>query len=245
MFNQIEHIVEPNRLLLTWQSLDDSKSRTRFAVGQLEATSPPAFTYFSEESFLRLNGKPLAYIRSLGYAQYPAFNVTKLRHSDGVLEAFLRRLPPRNRSDFDKYISHFRLSRNTPFSDFALLGITEAKLPADGFALVDPLDDTGKARELMVEVVGHRHYPCDMVGAIGEPVDLIPEPQNQWDPNAVMVFARGQTVGYINRFQCNAFQLWIREARVTAVIERVNGTEERPRLYIFARVAPRLASLAA
>lgn len=245
MPNQIEHIVEPNRLLLTWQSLDDCKSRTRFAVGQLEATSPPTFTYFSEESFLRLNGKPLSHIHSLGYAQYPAFRPAKLRHSDGVLEAFLRRLPPRNRSDFDKYISHFRLSRDTSFSDFALLGITEAKLPADGFALVDPLDERAKARELMVEVVGHRHYNCDMAGSLGEPVDLVPEPQNQWDPSAIMVFARGTKVGYINRFQCSAFQQWIGEGRVAAVIERVNGTSEHPRLYIFARVTPRHTSLAA
>ncbi|MDL2401588.1 HIRAN domain-containing protein [Rhizobium mayense] len=245
MLNQIEHIVEPSRLLLTWQTLDDSKSRTRFAVGELQAASPPTFTYYSEDEFFRVNGKPLTYIRSIGYAQYPAFKPTKLHHVDGVLEAFLRRLPPRNRADFDKYITHFRLSRNTTISDFALLGITEAKLPADGFALVDPLDDTVKTRELMIEVVGHRHYPSDLDGALGEAVDLIPEPENQWDPHAVMVLARGMKVGYINKFQCAAFLQWISEDRVTAVIERVNGTADHPRLYIFVRVSPRLASLAA
>jgi hypothetical protein len=245
MPNQIEHIVEPGRLLLTWQSLDDARSRTRFAVGQVEAGCPPTFTYFSEESFLRLNGKSLADIRALGYAQYPAFNPSKSRHADGVLDAFLRRLPPRNRADFDKYISHFRISRSTAFSDFALLGITEAKLPADGFALVDPLDDTARPRELMVEVVGHRHYRCDLAGALGDSVELLPEPQNQWDPNAIMVVARGQKVGYINKFQCSAFHRWIDERRVTAVIERINGTAEHPRLYIFAKVSPGLASLAA
>ncbi|GES47134.1 hypothetical protein RsS62_63860 [Rhizobium dioscoreae] len=245
MPNQIEHIVEPRRLLLTWQTLDDSKTRTRFAVGELRAGSRPSFTYFSEDEFLRLNGKSLAEVRSIGYAQYPAFKPTKPHHTDGVLEAFLRRLPPRNRADFDKYISHFRISGSADLSDFALLGITEAKLPADGFALVDPLDDTEAAREMMIEVAGHRHYPCELTGAIGEAVELTPEPENEWDPSAVMVFAQGKKVGYINKFQCAAFKKWIQESRVGAVIERVNGTATHPRLYIFARVSSRLTSLAA
>ena len=245
MPNQIEHIVEPRRLLLTWQSLDDAKPRTRFAVGELESGSPPTFTYFSEEKFLHLNGRSLADIRSLGYAQYPAFKPSKPRHVDGVLDAFLRRLPPRNRTDFDKYISHFRISRSTEFSDFALLGITEAKLPADGFALVDPLDDTASPRELMVEVVGHRYYRGNLIGTLGEPVELIPEPNNQWDPHAITILVRGQTVGYINRFQCSAFRQWIVERRVTAVIERMNGTIDHPRLYIFAKISPSFESLAA
>lgn len=245
MPNQIDHIVEPNRLLLTWQTLDDTKTRTRFAVGELEAASQATFTYFTEDEFLRLNGKSLEYVRSIGYAQYPAFNPTKLKHSNGVLDAFLRRLPPRNRADFDKYIGHFRLSRNARVSDFALLGITEAKLPADGFALVDPLDDTDLPRELMIEVAGHRHYPCDLGGALGESVELISEPDNQWDPHAIMVWARGKKVGYINKFQCAAFNRWIVEGRVSAVIERFNGTAEHPRLYIFARVSSRAESIAA
>ncbi|RVE85926.1 hypothetical protein CN238_22795 [Sinorhizobium meliloti] len=247
MPNSIEHIVEPKRLLLTWQSLDEGTTRTRFAVGELTAQPSPAFRYYTEREFFSLNGKSLEAIRSLGYTRYPAFKPERELHTDGVLDAFMRRLPPRSRDDFENYRQHFRLGRGVPISDFALLAVTEAKLPSDGFALVDPLDDTWQRRELLVEVVGHRHYAatCDLDGALGESVQFSPEPANPHDPNAVVVTARGQKAGYINRFQCKAFHVWMREHRLNAVIERMNGEPGYPRIHLFVTVTAAKGVIAA
>ena len=159
----------------------------------------------------------------------------------------MRRLPPRGRKDFDQYKHHFRISPDLSVSDFQLLAMTEAKLPSDGFALVDPLDQTCSARDLLVEVVGHRHYAseCDLSNGMGRQVELSSEPENPKDPNAVVVMLSGQKLGYINRFQAKSFLLWLRENRVLATVERLNGEPGYPRLYIFARVAAKEGVIAA
>jgi hypothetical protein len=49
-------------------------------------------------------------------------------------------------------------------------------------------------------LVGMKHRGTEALVASlpqGEPLELIREPTNQFDPNAIKVFARGQHVGYI------------------------------------------------
>ncbi len=239
MSNIIKHVVEPQRLLLTWQSLSDQATRTRFAVGELTTTPQPSFRYYGEDEFEAVNGRPPGFIRSIGYTQYPAFNTTHAVHTHGVVAAFMRRLPPRNRKDFDAYKQHFLIGPTTTLSDVSLLALTEARLPSDGFSFIDPLDDPSPPRELFVEVVGHRHYAgaCSLVGAMGETADFVAEPENPHDPNAIFVEVRSRKVGYINRFQCATFLTWMKQGRLDAAIERMTGESGRPRLHLFVRVA--------
>lgn len=247
MTNVIQHIVEPASLLLTWQSLAENATRTRFAVGELRNESAPLFRYFDDAEFEALNGRSLASIRDIGYRQYPAFDPTRTVHTEGVLAAFMRRLPPRSRKDFDHYQRHFRLASGLQISDFALLAMTGAKLPSDGFSLVDPLDQTWQPRELLIEVVGHRHYSegCDLTNSLDSQVQLCAEPDNPKDPNAVVVTWLEQKIGYINRFQANSFLIWMRENRVVATIERLNGEPGYPRVYLFVKVAAKEGMVAA
>jgi hypothetical protein len=184
---------------------------------------------------------------ALGYQGYPAFDLTTTEHTADVLSAFLHRLPPRSRIDFAVYQEHFRVGRWIAVSDFALLGLTEAKLPSDGFSLVDPLDDTGRQIDLVLEVAGYRYYAeaVDLSGAVGDPVEFVAEPTNSFDPAAMMVCFRGQRIGYINRLQAHAFHRWSSEDRVSAVIDRVNGDPQKPRAFIFVQVGPRKEQMAA
>jgi hypothetical protein len=161
-------------------------------------------------------------------------------HSDGVLSTLMRRLPPRNRPDFREYKRQFRLSDSLELSDFALLGQTEAKLPSDGFSVVDPLNPEAASCDLMLEIAGYRYYVREQplgVG-IGNPVELLPEPDNPKDPNAVKVAIGERTIGHINRLQAPTFLRWLAKRHVTAVIERLNGNPDRPRAFIFVRVRP-------
>lgn len=170
---------------------------------------------------------------------------TKIRHDDSivytksVLSPFLRRLPPRSRSDFGDYLKSFRISPTAHISDFALLGLTEAKLPSDGFSLVDEYEDREGERELLVELAGHRYYRSKLTRALstGEPVKLELEPSNPSDPNAVVVRYFDEPLGYINRLQASAFREWINKGRVEAHLEKINGTESKPKAFIFAKVS--------
>jgi HIRAN domain len=236
----IQTICEPQRLLLAWQASDPDGERTRFAVGELLRER--------DQCVLRyLAGEQVDRARSLGFSGYPAFDASHVEHRKGVMAAFLRRLPPRSRSDFEAYKTQFRLASDLKFSDFALLAYTEAKLPSDGFSIVNPLTDVCGPCQFVFEVAGHRHY----AGKLGKPltvgqrVNLVPEPTNKWDPNAVRIEANSEVVGYVNRLQAAAFLRWIDRGVVEAYVDRLNGNAARPRLFMFVNVIAERAPKAA
>ena len=250
MINYIKNIVEPRRLLLAWQAPETSDSnRTRWAVGEIIARDGSfALNYFDLAEFARYNDGSLQAIVEMGYVGYPAFKIKKKVHSIGVLEAFMRRIPPRTRSDFSQYQYHFRISENLTVSDFAMLALTEAKLPSDGFSIVDPFDDELSQRELVLEVAGFRHYAdANLVSAnlLGQRVEFEHEPENVRDVNAIRILLDGQRIGYVNRLQTRPFHRWLRENRVCAVVERLNGDISRPRAFIFVQVNRNADSIAA
>ncbi len=251
MANLIERVVEPRKLLLAWQAPDSRDSdRFRWVVAILDCSGNNCtLRYLRDDAeFRSLNaGRELADLHALGYEGFPAFNMKRLVHDRGVLRTFMRRLPPRSRSDFQEYEQQFRLSPRLEFSDVALLGLTEAKLPSDGFSLVDPLDPDATHCDLMLEIAGYRyHAPAENAGMrIGMPVELQPEPENPHDTNAVRIDAGRRKLGYVNRLQAPTFRRWLETRRVTCVIERLNGRPGHPRAFVFVRVRPLVLKAAA
>lgn len=236
MKNWIEHVHEPDRLLLAWQAPDSVGDRQRWAVGELtRAGADATLRYFTDEEFKAHNfNQPFEKMFGYGFRGYPAFPMDQAVHADNVLEAFMRRLPPRNRSDFDRYREHLSLRPETKISDFALLGLSEAQLPSDGFSVVDPLSPDAEPCELISELAGYRYYVKNHPAPpIGQKVQLVPEPENPFDPNAVMVLNDDGKLGYINRIQAPAILEWIRQGRASALVERLNGRPDRPRAFIY------------
>lgn len=242
MAHLIEALCEPRQLFLAWQSPNlDPKKRYRWAVGLIvPRASEFTLHYFrSGQEFEEHNqGRPYRELADLGYAGYPAFDPAQKDHEVGVRAALMRRLPPRQRSDFGDYLRLFHLPENAPLSDLSLLGRTEATLPSDGFSLVDPLDGGAAACDVLLEVAGYRHYAGDAPAAVGEAVEILREPDNSFDPDAVELRVQGIRLGYVNRLQARAFHGWLEHASIDAWVERLNGTSERPRAFIFVRVRP-------
>ncbi len=243
----IEHLPEPSRLLLAWQAPHDT-DRFRWAVAECTRhDGQVSLRYFQAGAeFEAINqGRTLAQLQATPYSGYPAFSPKQPIHGSGVLEALMRRIPPRSRRDFIDYRRRFRLSDTVDPSDFALLGLAEAKLQSDGFSIVNPLDRTTDLCDLLLEVAGYRHYARHGPAvAPGDRVALVAEPGNRFDPNAISVAESGRTLGYINRLQSAAFHAWLNTRHVDAWIERLNGSLDRPRLYIFVRVRPSLMQAA-
>lgn len=243
MENWIEATAEPRRLFLAWQAPDHLNDRFRWAVAILDPRGEDcALRYLrGTREFESFNqGRTFEQLTALGFQGHPAFNMRREVHSDGVLLTLMRRLPPRSRSDFHEYKRQFRLSDSLELSDFALLGQTEAKLPSDGFSVVDPLDPETGYCDLLLEIAGHRYYVREQpIGVdVGHPIELLPEPESAYDPNAVKVTIGQRKIGNINRLQAPAFLRWLAERRVTGAIERLNGKSDRPRAFIFVRVRP-------
>jgi hypothetical protein len=227
-------------------------NRYRWAVGELGRPGSDGdwtLRYFRPGSeFEALNrGHSFDELYSLGYRGYPAFNPKRELHDAGVAEAFKRRIPPKRRPDFQDYKRQFRLAPDLDPSDFALLGLTEAKLPSDGFSIVDPLDGSVASCDLMLEIAGYRYYAQNgaITVEVGEPVDVLAELGNAKDVNAVQICADGRKIGNINRLQAGAFQRWLAERNMSAVIERLNGKPNWPRAFIFVRVRPEQTRVAA
>lgn len=239
----IEALYEPVQLILAWQPAALDGSRFRWAVAVLRPVEDGEIElrYLEPgEEFEGLNsGKTFEELRALGYSGYPAFSMGRSIHRAGVRAALLRRLPPRQRSDFGAYAAQFRLREPERLSDFALLGRTEAKVPSDGFSIVDPLDPQVDCCDLLLEIAGYRHYMDGVPQLeVGRPVQIAEEPDNEFDSNAVSTLVDGIKIGNINRLQAAAFLGWLQTHCVEATVERVNGNAERPRVFLFVTIRP-------
>jgi hypothetical protein len=250
MEHWIHYPPAPKELLLAWQAPSNVEKRSRWAVGRLTlANGQATFDYLDEAEFTSLNnGRTSEELRLTGYAGYPAFDLKK-RPIDGfhehVLEAFLRRLPPSNRSDYTAYLEYFRLLPSTPISGLGLLAITEARLPSDGFSLVDPLDPEATRLDLVIEVAGYRFQPQVPGLTVGAELRLAPEPSNPHDANAVAIYSGDHRIGYVNRLQARTLREWLKTRSVSCWIARLNGRPEAPRAFAFLQVRPAADSIAA
>lgn len=228
--NLIEHTFSPRRLLLTWQA-PAGRGRTRFAVGELrDRNGTICFRYLPQ-------GEDYHRACELGFTGHPAFRTGGVEYTEGVMDAFLRRVPPRSRGDFDRFLKQWRLPAAAGLSDFALLAYCGAKLPTDGFSLVWPLEEVQAPGEVLLEVAGF----CQQgIGAeelsAGMPVHFIAEPDNPKDERALRIDADGRGVGYVNHLQRATVAQWLERYEVNAVVEQVNGTADRPTVYVFCRV---------
>ena len=249
----IEHLAEPKELLLAWQAPPSVEDRLRWAVGRLLKVGDGAvFNYLRGEEFSALNhGRSVEDLTAAGFSGYPAFDTNPKRrpfgsHEERALEAFLRRVPPALRPDFSNYLAHYRIRPPTELSPFGLLGVTEARLPSDGFSLVDPLEPSACCVDIVFEVAGVRFYnQSDVEIKAGDPLELEPEPANPVDPYAIMVKAAGCLIGYVNRLQAKTIGAWQRERLTECWVARANGSRSSPVAYAFLQVRPIVQAIAA
>lgn len=132
--NLIKHIIEFDKLNLVWQS-ENEPNHLRYVVAHLIRNGNDVQLIYLKST------KDFDAARSLGFEGYPSFKIEKEIHSNGVLEAFQRRIPARSRGDFYKYLEMFRLPPDSNISDFALLGYSGAKLPGDEFSILPSSED--------------------------------------------------------------------------------------------------------
>ncbi len=236
MIKYIEHIVEPKRLILVWQEpLTSRGSRLRRIVGELvredNESKEILLRYFHGEEDFELAKRD-------GFIGFLAFPIKRKEYNLNVLDTLVRRIPPRSRSDFKDYLENLRIRPESAISDFALLGYSEARLPGDGFSIVNSYEDTTPPFEFLTEVSGFRYHE----GMAKEPpsghlVNFVKEPENKVDPNAIAVMCEDRKIGYVNRAQLSGIHSFLDNAQVNAFIDRFNGTTDRPRVQLFVEVS--------
>lgn len=226
----LNHIIEPARLLLTWQPLDEqSKSRTRRIIGEVQKDSDGIVIFHYLKNTLDYEEAWKA-----GFVGYPSFSTQQDKFSQGVIQSLMRRIPSRQREDFSDYLAQHRLPAPFDYSDMALLGYTGARLPSDGFALIPVFPADKIPCDLLMEVAGLRYVYFQSINNIqaGDLVTFEIEPGNLVDPDALAVMHKGHRIGYVNRAMKNNFHGWLRDHHITATVERINGKPERPLVYV-------------
>ena len=228
--NILHHIVEPSRLLMTWQPQDEAApSRTRQVIGEVcvEPDRQIVFRYLKDTPDFEEACK-------VGFKGFPAFRLEDVETRQGVIGSLTRRLPPRTREDFADFLAQHRLPAPFNYSDLALLGYTGARLPSDGFALVPDFSEDAVPCDYLMEVAGLRHVPGTDVTRIhvGDAVTFEVDRANPVDQDALLVRCQGQKIGYVNRALRATFHCWLRAHQVSARVEKLNGKPERPLVYV-------------
>jgi len=228
----IEHIIEPDRLLLSWQA-QDSEARSRYVVAELlNQQEGVTLNYLTESSDFQL-------ALEHGFSGHPAFQVSEGSTFDNqVLDAFSRRLPPRNRSDFPRYLELRGINPSSNLSEFALLGYTGAKLPDDGFEIYHPFSGSPPKFEIIIEIAGFRHK--SEINSedlnLNDRISFVSEPDNIHDANAIRIELEGTRLGYVSHSNVDMFQRYLSEGyNIEADVFRKNGTADRPLIYLFTR----------
>lgn len=227
----ISHLLEPSRLLLVWQRpMIDGGRRSRRVIGEVVRKNQDSavFRYLTEaEDFQEA--------RDEGFQGYPAFRMNRPQHEVNVMEAFMCRLPSRKRGDFADYLAAHSLPADFSGSDFSLLAHTGARLPGDGFEVIPDLSGGQTPFDLIIEVAGTRHQDgvqLDSV-AVGDLVELRPEPSNKFDPNAIEVLhSSGGRLGYVPKPYCEMLRPLLNSARLSASIQKLNGRPDRRLVYL-------------
>lgn len=227
----IEHIFTPTRLLLAWQAPGGGRL---FSVGELlNRDGIIKFRYLSDSDDFRMAVEQ-------GFSIYPAFPICESEYSEDVMAAFMRRLPPRSRGDYSKYLEQWRLRNDACLSDFALLAYSGAKLPSDGFSVVWPLEEVTAPGEILLEVAGFRYQGVGLNElSVGMSAAFVPEPENESDDKALRIEVGGKRIGYVKRAQRDVVMKWLSDYDLNISLERFNGTDDRPVVYIFCRLSER------
>jgi len=228
----IEHIIEPAKLLLTWQSPDE-KHRTRYIVAELNRVGNEISLSYLPET------KDFVSAQEWGFEAYPAFQDIGMIHHN-VLDAFMRRLPPRARGDFSQYLEGLRLKPDVQISDFALLGYSGAKLLSDGFSIIHPFNDVSGSCEMLLEASGYRHIHNgnNFTIQMNDPASFSIEMNDAIQEEAIRIDVDGKRIGYVNRGLIPTYTDWIKNGRIAgAWIDKINGTPGKPAVYLYVQVS--------
>ena len=162
MDHWIEEVGHPERLLLAWQAPDDLRDRVRWAVGELTAEGNSGqFRYYADDESSDSTQGARRCAHGCGVPGLPCIQCAEVERADylrdGVIDAFMRRLPPPTRSDFPRYLEHFRL-RSATGTQPAVAAGGHRSAPAQRRVLADrSLGCRRRGRDVVFEIAGHRH----------------------------------------------------------------------------------------
>lgn len=235
----ISKIIEPQRMLVVWQAPNVALKQaagTRFIVGEIRNSG-------GGNTWLKYyNNQDTEAARKLGFTGLTTYPYEPDKEfNSNLVEILSKRLPPSSRTDYEDYLRSYRISpQASGISTLSLLAYTTGKLAGDGFTFLNSFEGISPPFDFTFEIAGFRHcgqkeFPNLSVLQDKE-VILLPETSNQHDSGAVAVQYQGKVLGYVPKGLTDAIKNLTGQYKVSAFIERINGTPERPSVLIFVEV---------
>jgi hypothetical protein len=227
----IEYPLHIKTLYLTWQP---KGNQVRYFVAEIKEISEKKYRFEYNIDSLEFKKATEA-----GFSGVPSFKIQDRYHYGNVLGLFLKRLPPKSRRDFSKYLEHYGISKELEIDDFTLLAHTGAQLPSDGLALIPKIEEAKLPFDYIMEVAGTRHHitnlELDLIPE-GTEIQFIHEEDNSHDGDAISINYDSKKLGYVNKMLCGVIGKLLTTNNVSGHIFRKSGTEKRPLIYLLIRV---------
>ena len=226
---EVNHIFEPSRLFLAWHHLGEKSQRPRRIVGELyKSGSSISFRYLRDTEDYKLAEKE-------GFIGFPAFARSNAIYED-ALDAFTKRIPPRKRADFDRYLSQYGLSANFNGSILSLLGYTGARLASDSFELCPDYSDITLPADLVIELAGANYHIAEKpLPAEGDTVEFFEEPDNEYDENAIAAYCQQTKIGYISRPLTHGFSELIKKTKIEGQILKSSRQQDKVQILVLVK----------
>lgn len=235
----VEHIVEPKKLLVLWQALDGTLGKAtgeRFIVGEIINNGiNSTLTYFDNEDTRNAVSKGFK-----GLTSYP-FLASKT-YNDNIETVLANRLPPDTRGDYEDFLKAYRLSPAAAknVSPLSLLANTTGNLMGDGFTFLPVLQDVAPPFQFTFDIAGFRYcegMTIQPIGSLqGAEVVFMHEKENNFDKDAVAIYYSNKKLGYVPKGLNRAILDLQEKNHISATVERINGTVERPNILVFTEI---------
>lgn len=182
-----------NTLFLIW---NDPESHSNYVVGRLTRDTVYRFVYYGDYKEAQKKG----------WTFLPAFPEEAQYECDELFPAFASRLPDRKRRGIEAILVKYGLEY---YDEFELLRAGGGKLPIDSYSFIDPIFPEDETIERDFYIAGFRYHAgcgesdCSkaIVINIGDNLLLQPEPDNDYDKNAVAIYDNSRhRLGYIPRY---------------------------------------------
>lgn len=232
------------RLVVCWQH---PTTRAIEPVGLLSYTGREyRFVYLARASEVE------GFIPLLGFP-----DLTREYESDELFALFAQRVMDPRRPDFSRYLQELAVSEeeSTPWE---LLARTQGQREGDTILLypVPEADDEGWHCHYLVHGVRYMAQKSVPVGGkqlgpyssqeleqvlselrVGDPLELCPEPTNEWSPGAILVLdSRGRPIGYLPDLLTDVVERSQGNGSLRSTVEKVNGPEAGWHLRVLVRL---------
>ena len=235
----INKLIEPKKVLVVWKAPDNALQQQtaghRFIVGEINNDGKKTWLMY-------YNNEDTKIAETLGFTGLTAYPYEPEKAFSGnVVDVLSTRLPPASRTDYDNYLLSYRISPQAEgISALSLLAYTTGKLAGDGFTFLHSFENTKPAFDFTFEIAGFRHHGLKEFPQISllqeKEVSFAYEPSNPYDSDAIAITYQGKKLGYVPKGFTRVLKGLIETYQLSAFIERINGTPERPSILIFVEV---------